>query len=54
MCINRSLVLVLLVPFVYSHHVCIIIHSLSTNYYLAINCPVFNGTSEHLSQMLEL
>jgi len=32
------------VPFVYSHHVCIIIHSLSTNYYQAINCPIFNGT----------
>jgi len=58
MCINRSLVL--LVPFVLycsllqqSHHVCTIIHSLSTNY-KPINCPVFNGTSEHLSQMLKL
>ena len=28
--------------------------SLSTNYYQAINCPAFTGTSEHLSQMLKL
>jgi len=28
--------------------------SLSSNYYQAIYCPVLNGTSEHLSQILKL
>ena len=60
-CINRSLVLVFFGAIcIYcsqlqqSYHVCTIIHSLSSSYYQAINCPVFNGTSEHLSQMLKL
>ena len=29
-------------------------HCQLRNYYQAINCPVFNGTSEHLSQLLKV
>ena len=61
MCINRSLVCVSTDHLFCSFGAtCIIVPaimsvSLSTNYcYQAINCPVFNGTSEHLSQMLKL
>ena len=37
-----------------SHHVCTIIHSLSSNYYHGIKCPVFNGSLEQVESNAEI